>query len=912
MVARAAVLCLGVLLACPSARARAEGFPLLPDYRIPDAEGKYYVVCERLGGPEHFGEWGPTAFAVAERAPGTPPVTAAKADFENLAGQGGRYYRMHEDPDVTVRPGDVVHGRGRFETPPRVVLVSSTGLGFVALDVYGPNIPIVSEGRGGHAVLVFSLRGTLCHAKKLSDLFTSDEIGRFRSNGSTLSWLRGGWINEDRQDLVIVGGNDELRVLNLASGEVRNGGEEDVVRGLSSADPAAAKQALIISADRKLQAAAEPARGILADSHAPADVRLRAAVALAVMGDRSGAGLIHKTALAGQPANSATEAWDRQYQRAVAIEYLPEAIGERALPLLDAALCGGKAEGSAAFKALVKLGAKAVPMLGPTVVDEPDRRLRLAAIGILARLGPPARAAADQLAAALNDEDPLVRIKAAFALANVNPTDKGVLPVLREGLHFAWRQSWYFPVREVAAETLVRLGPDGVAVLGEVLEDEDVIARRAIVTALSQLGPQAAGAAGILVEALGDRDREVRDWSLRALARVGSEAIPALVGGLRHESASVRSGCAFVLGRLGPTARSSISALESTLADEDPLVRSTAAGALCQIKPRGSEGVATLIDLLQHPEEEIRAKAAFRLGQYGPRAKAATAPLIAALDDSDRAAAAAAAALGKIQPEASLAVGHLIRAAGEGGRLLRRDAVESLGRFGPKARIAVPALIERLEDDDWHDPHLDAASLGRIGSEAELAVPALASALQAGRGDSELRMATIEALSRFGPEAGAAVPLVIGALADSCPPVAQRAVQSVPAFGSAAVPGLIETLKHPSRQVRLNAAEALGLIGPDAQAAVPALIEALADVDTATGFYAEEPLERIGPAAVNHLIAALRDDRAVVRGAAARILGRLGGDAKPAVGALTAALKDPDEFVRSQAAYALANIGKAS
>jgi HEAT repeat protein len=94
--------------------------------------------------------------------------------------------------------------------------------------------------------------------------------------------------------------------------------------------------------------------------------------------------------------------------------------------------------------------------------------------------------------------------------------------------------------------------------------------------------------------------------------------------------------------------------------------------------------------------------------------------------------------------------------------------------------------------------------------------------------------------------------------------------------------------------------------------AAPALIEALED-DAAIANMAEQTLEHIPVGQktdVPALAEALQASRKVQgRTIAARLLGSIGPDARPAVGSLTAASKDPEPVVRKQCAVALGKIG---
>src|SRR5262249_38715212 len=92
---------------------------------------------------------------------------------------------------------------------------------------------------------------------------------------------------------------------------------------------------------------------------------------------------------------------------------------------------------------------------------------------------------------------------------------------------------------------------------------------------------------------------------------------------------------------------------------------------------------------------------------------------------------------------------------------------------------------------------------------------------------------------------------------------------------------LLLELRTPERARRLDAAEGLGLLGPQARGAVPALAEALRDADGA------------------------------VRRMAAAALGDIGPHARSAAPALIAALGDAQPGVRRRAVLALVEVGAA-
>ncbi len=123
----------------------------------------------------------------------------------------------------------------------------------------------------------------------------------------------------------------------------------------------------------------------------------------------------------------------------------------------------------------------------------------------------------------------------------------------------------------------------------------------------------------------------------------------------------------------------------------------------------------------------------------------------------------------------------------------------------------------------------------------------------------------------------------------------------------AALHGLAEALKGGDRDVRLVSVVVLGRVGPAAKEAVPALSEALQnDEYSAVREAAARALGRIGgEGAVFGLVGALRDGAPEVRRASAGALGMIGPEAKAAGPALAEALNDSSLWVRVAAEEAL-------
>jgi len=196
-------------------------------------------------------------------------------------------------------------------------------------------------------------------------------------------------------------------------------------------------------------------------------------------------------------------------------------------------------------------------------------------------------------------------------------------------------------------------------------------------------------------------------------------------------------------------------------------------------------------------------------------------------------------------------VARLIGKLADPDRDVRRAAALDLGYIGSPARDAVPALVQMLRTDP-------------IGSVREAAAGALVeidpggpdvvpTLIEAlGVGWSGLSIAAADALGVVGPEARDAVPALVKMMLDA---------RSVPTHEAAA--------------------DALGNIGPDARDAVPALVDSLGADDAYGPVRSDaEALGKIGPEAreaVASLVEALDDQRSTVRAAVAVALGQITG-----------------------------------
>jgi HEAT repeat protein len=362
---------------------------------------------------------------------------------------------------------------------------------------------------------------------------------------------------------------------------------------------------------------------------------------------------------------------------------------------------------------------------------------------------------------------------------------------------------------------------------------------------------------------------------------------------------------------LGDFGAESVAALPSLIRilrdDRDPRVRWYTAGAIAGLGPKARPAVPALLGALRSTEVAFGEPV-----EHGDRSEA--------VDDCPL-RLVAATALGAIGPDAEAAVPELIRALADPDPRVCGEAATALGAIGPPAAGAVTPLAS-LAAQDRKDSISDRAAeaLAAIGRGS---VPALGAMVFDACADTRFR--AISAIGDIGPNAAAAIPDLVKALADPVDEVREAAAEALGKIGNvpgvtAAVDGLIAALHDPECTVRTEAAESLGRMGPLTDRVIPALARAIKDIQP--GYAALDALEQMGMPAFPAILTLLQDSSADTRNLAVRALGRLArlrsenpaeneppAKARERVQAVRAALieacAEPDERLRFDAARAL-------
>jgi hypothetical protein len=220
---------------------------------------------------------------------------------------------------------------------------------------------------------------------------------------------------------------------------------------------------------------------------------------------------------------------------------------------------------------------EAVALLAEAALH-PDLKLR--AIDLLGKVGPPAASGLGILREMMSDREATVRTAAATAIGQVGATAEEV-DLLVRALRDPERA-----VQDAAATSLTPRAADVLRRLTPDLADPTPEIRRHATEALGSLAAVApTDVVTHLRNALEDRDRLVRAAGARGLGRAGETGLGALREALRHDDPAVRAAAADAIATV-PSARVvNAAALTLLLDDADETVRVHAIRALTTLGP---------------------------------------------------------------------------------------------------------------------------------------------------------------------------------------------------------------------------------------------------------------------------------------------------------------------------------------
>jgi HEAT repeat protein len=329
-----------------------------------------------------------------------------------------------------------------------------------------------------------------------------------------------------------------------------------------------------------------------------------------------------------------------------------------------------------------------------------------------------------------------------------------------------------------------------------------------------------------LFKAMGDKSDRVR---FEAAASFGSiylatcdEAVPSLIHLVRSDpDRHVRNLAAAALGGFGAKPIRAIPALIGALKESLPedevygTLGRTAARALARI---GAPSVPALLEVFQSKKESLdaRKEAAYALGQLNKQIlRKGLIPtvlpvLTEALKDPDPSIRISTLqALIEFGQAAQKALPAL-------EQLVKKDLPE-VGVWGAEAmyfidrknRTSIPFLVQCLKQYQYR--HLSLlGSLGDVHRANSLALPARLLSILEENHKQILVDLVCDALARIGPDAEAAVPILIELLADERENTNYEARNAIERIGKPAIPALIKASKNPNKRIAEEVAPILG------------------------------------------------------------------------------------------------------
>ncbi len=283
------------------------------DATFASPNGQYGVTIRRGPG---------VRFTLVERRAGDPPLQDAVLE---------RGLPRDQRPEST--RDAILLATGTLESVPYRVMVSDTGHGFAAVETHG-------RLGFGNAITTVNSAGKTINALPLSALYTPEEIEKLPRTTSSIWWFSDGWIDEASGELIVTAGREnpftgrrsgqEMRVFaaTFHRSGVRHGDERDLLRALQGQCERGAQIAIdyFCGADRE---DLRPHFVELFGRDHDTGTRLRAAKALARLGDLRGAPLVRRIAF-HRDAGTQYPTCDRR--RALALAFY--VMGDDAIPLL--------------------------------------------------------------------------------------------------------------------------------------------------------------------------------------------------------------------------------------------------------------------------------------------------------------------------------------------------------------------------------------------------------------------------------------------------------------------------------------------------------------------------------------------------------------------------------------------------
>jgi HEAT repeat protein len=261
------------------------------------------------------------------------------------------------------------------------------------------------------------------------------------------------------------------------------------------------------------------------------------------------------------------------------------------------------------------------------------------------------------------------------------------------------------------------------------------------------LGPQATEAVPALLSGLRDSEPYIAMEAASALGKIGEASVPGLIRGLADKDPIVRHAATYGLGEAGLVAKAAVPALIQELEDPDLQVRSSSAYSLMQI---GYPAVAELSNIVDHADANAREAAVREFTRFYRSLRSMEPPLVK-MAKAERPALRRQAleALGAMRASDNAALEAMVAGLRDPVLEVRLAALNGLRLIPWRVASALKDLTICLQDTSPKARVWAARLLGGVGPPAKAALPELERCLK--DDDASVRSAAGDAIEQIAP-----------------------------------------------------------------------------------------------------------------------------------------------------------------
>ena len=279
--------------------------------------------------------------------------------------------------------------------------------------------------------------------------------------------------------------------------------------------------------------------------------------------------------------------WGRIYASSMILKKITEGDAAIAVPaLIESLIDVEKSVAVNAAAALGRLGGKAafaIYALKNCAEAHLAEEARAAAESALSLIGNQTELGFADAVSHLKHQNPFIRRYAADMIAALGPAARNAVPFLKEAA-----QDEDSGVRSAVIKALGSMGkyaaPAASIIVEKLTLDDDMDVKQEAVLALLNMGSSVPGVKESLVEISSGSDKELSEFLLGNISKLGEDALPVLMKALKEGTSSQKRKAAQSLGDLGAAGKDALKLLEDALMSDDALLRGIAKNSMHKIK----------------------------------------------------------------------------------------------------------------------------------------------------------------------------------------------------------------------------------------------------------------------------------------------------------------------------------------